>query len=173
MKFLELAKQRFSCRNYLPKAISQDVLMQVIEAGRIAPSACNYQPWLFKIITESVLLEKLFKTYPREWLKTAPAVIVIIGDHSKSWKRKDGKDHLDIDVAIAIDHMTLQATELGLATCWVCNFDAIMYRQLFNMAAHLEPIAFLPIGYAADKVDINRHEIKREMLDSLIYKDEL
>ena len=56
--------------------------------------------------------------------RTAPCVIVICGDHGASWKRKaDGKDLCDVDVAITTDHMTLQATELGLATCWICNFD--------------------------------------------------
>jgi nitroreductase len=74
-------------------------------------------------------------------------VIVVCGDHKTSWKRgNDGKDHADIDVAIATDHMTLRAAELGLGTCWVCNFDAEKVSKALNLPGHLEPAVLLPIG---------------------------
>ena len=131
MSFLELAKKRYSVRSYLDRPVEKEKLLQVLEAARIAPSAVNKQPWNFIVVTNENTKNKIAETYPREWFKTAPAVIVVCGDHSKSWKRKDGKDHCNIDVA-AIDHMTLAATDLGLGTCWVCAFDAKQCHKILG-----------------------------------------
>lgn len=150
MSFLELAKKRYSVRSYLDKPVEKEKLLQVLEAARIAPSAVNKQPWHFIVVTDKIIKNKIAETYPRDWFKTVPAVIVVCGDHSKSWKRNDGKDHCDIDVAIAIDHMTLAATDLGLGTCWVCAFDAKQCHKALELPENLEVIALLPIGYPAD-----------------------
>jgi len=94
---------------------------------------------------------------------------VICGDHERAWKRKvDGKDHSDVDVAITTDHMTLQATELGLATCWICNFDVERTRELLKLPAHLEPVVILPVGYPLDDVDPDRHDDKRKPLTEIV-----
>ena len=168
MTFIELAKRRYSCRNYDFRPVEKDKLELILEAGRIAPSAVNYQPWHFIIIREKENLQKIHGAYHREWFRTAPCVIVICGDHDKSWKRKqDGKDHCDIDIAIAVDHMTLQATESGLATCWICNFDREKAAGILNLPSNLEPIVFLPVGYPLDRVDISRHEQKRKKIQEI------
>lgn len=150
MSFLELAKKRYSVRSYLDKPVEKEKLLQVLEAARIAPSAVNKQPWHFIVVTDKIIKNKIAETYPRDWFKTVPAVIVVCGDHSKSWKRNDGKNHCDIDVAIAIDHMTLAATDLGLGTCWVCAFDAKQCHKALELPENLEVVALLPIGYPAD-----------------------
>lgn len=150
MSFLELAKKRYSVRSYLDKPVEKEKLLQVLEAARIAPSAVNKQPWHFIVVTDKIIKNKIAETYPRDWFKTVPAVIVVCGDHSKSWKRNDGKDHCDIDVAIAIDHMTLAATDLGLGTCRVCAFDAKQCHKALELPENLEVVALLPIGYPAD-----------------------
>jgi nitroreductase len=96
-------------------------------------------------------------------------VIVICADHSQSWKRKeDGKDHADVDVAICTDHMTLQATELGLATCWICNFYVEKTRDLLSLPEHLEPVVILPLGYPLDSTDPERHAEKRKPLSDIV-----
>jgi nitroreductase len=112
--FLELAKSRYSCRNFQPRPVDEKDLMKVLEAGRIAPSAANLQPWYFVVVREQEQLKKVKSCYHRNWIDSAPCVIVICGDHSRSWKRDDGKDHCDIDVAIAVDHMTLAAADAVL-----------------------------------------------------------
>ena len=91
------------------------------------------------------------------------------GDHSKSWKRNDGKDHCDIDTAIAIDHMTLAATDLGLGTCWVCAFDAAKCRELLNLPENLEVITLLPMGYPADTAPENK---KRQDISEIVSWEE-
>lgn len=152
MNFLELAGSRFSERNFAPKQVERGKINYILQTGQIAPSAVNFQPWSFIVITQSEMLQKLHVCYPRDWFKSVSTCIVIVGNHEQSWKRpNDEKDHCDIDCAIAIDHMTLAATEQGLGSCWICNFNLEKCRQLFNFAPHLEPIALLAIGYPADK----------------------
>jgi nitroreductase len=167
MKFLELARNRYSCRNYDSRPVEKEKLDRVLEAGRIAPSAVNYQPWHFYVISGTALAE-LQTTYHREWFRTAPCAILICGDHEQSWKRSDGKDHCDIDIAITTDHMTLQATELGLATCWICNFNSDRVSELLGLPGHMEPMVLLPVGYPMDQADPDRHKSKRKPLDQFV-----
>ena len=172
MNFLELAKQRYSSRKYKDKNIEKEKLDYVLEAGRIAPSANNTQPWVF-IVVKDKNRDKLRDCYHREWFNSAPVYIVICGNHKQSWKRTaDGKDHCDIDVSIATDHMTLAATQKGLATCWVCNFDKNMVVDLLNLPEHIEPIAILPIGYPTDETNTERHETKRKTTTDVVYFEE-
>ena len=167
--FLDIARQRYSCRKYDSRAVEEEKLALVLEAGRIAPSAVNFQPWHFYVISEAGDLSKLHQVYHREWFQAAPCVIVICGDHSQVWKRKaDGKDHCDIDAAITTDHMTLQATELGLATCWICNFDTEACSQLLGLPDHMEPMVLLPLGYPLDTVNADRHSEKRKPLAEIV-----
>ena len=71
--------------------------------------------------------------------------------HDEEWVRADGKHHGDIDIAIAVEHLCLAATEQGLATCWVCNFDSVMCKELFALPEYEEPAVIIPLGYAADE----------------------
>ena len=168
MNFLQLAKNRFSVRKYKPNPVQEEDLLYVLEAGRIAPSAVNYQPWHFLVIKEKENLQKVHTLYHREWFREAPVVIIILADHNQSWKRADEKDHADIDAAIAADHMTLAATDKGLGTCWVCNFDKQKTIDMLNLPEHLEPVVFLPLGYPDQETDINRHETKRKPLKEIV-----
>ena len=104
-----------------------------MEYVRMAPSAVNYQPWHFIILTNRGNIENLAKAYPRPWLISAPVIIVACINRKESWRRiKDNKDFGDVDVAIAIDHMTLAATSMGLGTCWVCNFDVEICKKMLE-----------------------------------------
>lgn len=160
MAFLEIARQRYSVRKYQDRTVEKEKILQILEAARIAPSAVNFQPWHFIVLTDKSVIKKVAGTYSREWLQQAPVIIVACGDHQKSWKRKDGKDHCDIDLAIAIDHMTLAAADLGLGTCWVCAFDAARCHEILELPDHLEVVALLPMGYpAAAREGINRKSL--------------
>lgn len=165
MTFLDLAKKRYSVRDYKVMPVEKEKLYEVLEAGRMAPSAVNYQPLHFIVITDEAVKNRVSETYARDWFKKAPAVIIVCGDHAKSWKRKDGKDHCDIDAAIAVDHMTLAATDLGLGTCWVCAFDAKRCHEVLGLPENLEVIALMPIGYAADN---SEPEKKRKNLNDIV-----
>ena len=150
MSFLDLVKQRYSCRSYQTKGVEQEKIDYVMECVRFAPSAVNKQPWRFHVITKDDDRKKLQQCYNREWFTTAPMYVIASILHDEEWVRSDGKHHGDIDIAIAVEHLCLAATEQGLATCWVCNFDADLCRQQFSLAANEEPAVLIPIGYAAD-----------------------
>lgn len=166
MDFVDVMTKRFSVRSYKNHPVESEKIESVLNAGRIAPSAVNYQPWFFIVVMEKEGREKLNRIYPRLWFQSAPVVIIICADHSRSWKRRsDGFDSACVDAAIAIDHMTLRATDLGLGTCWVCNFDIQLCLSLFEIPEHIEPIALLPLGYP----DETMGEKKRKDLSEIVY----
>jgi len=167
MKFKELANKRYSVRSFQPKPVEKERLETILEAALLAPSAVNFQPWKFIVVTEPALLNQLHGCYHRDWFKTAPVCIVAIGDHDKGWHRPtDGKDYTDMDVTIAIDYLMLAATEIGLGTCWICHFNAEKCAEIFGLSSNLEPIAMIPIGYplSATTPVKNRKTIEQTVL---------
>ena len=151
MNFLELVKNRYSCRAYQSLDVEKEKLDYILECVRFAPSAVNKQPWRFHIVNGEDEKAKLQQCYNRDWFKTAPLYIVASILHDEEWVRADGKHHGDIDIAIAVEHLCLAATEQGLATCWVCNFDSVMCKELFALPENEEPAVIIPLGYAADE----------------------
>ena len=152
MDFLELVKNRYSCRAYKALNVEKEELDYILECVRYAPSAVNKQPWRFRIITNEGDKAKLQQCYNRDWFKTAPMYIIASVLHDEEWVRADGKHHGDIDIAIAVEHLCLAATEQGLATCWVCNFDAALCKESFALPENEEPAVIIPLGYADDEV---------------------
>lgn len=151
---MQLLERRYSCRAYQPhRTVERDLLNAVLDAARLAPSAVNRQPWVFLVVDSPEGMQAVRKAYNREWMTVAPACIIAFGDHEAAWHRPaDGKDHTDVDLSIAIEHICLAATSLGLGTCWVCNFDLTVIRDAFNVPDNLEPVALIPIGYPATDV---------------------
>lgn len=168
MNFLDLAKHRYSTRKYDTKQIEPEKLENILEAGRIAPSAANYQPWYFIVVQDEAVRKEMWDVYTRPWFREAPVYLVLCADHRVSWKRLDGKDHADIDLAIAADHMTLAAAELGLGTCWICNFDNAKCVDVMKLPQHIEPVIILSLGYPLDSCDPDRHKTKRKQLTEIL-----
>ncbi len=147
--FLELSKRRFSARKFTGQPVSQCDLDYILNAARLAPSACNRQPWKFIVVASEESKSKLRECYNREWFKSAPLYIICMKDTSTNWVRQyDGKPHGDIDVAIATEHLCLAATERGLGTCWVCNYDTEAVSRQFPRE-NFEAVAIIPIGHIA------------------------
>ena len=169
--FLELAKSRYSVRNYLDKPVEDEKLKYILEAGRIAPSAANYQPWHFIVIRDPEMRKEIGSTYNRSWFLQAPVIIILCGDHSASWKRPDGKDHCDIDIAIAADHMTLAAEDVGLGTCWICHFDAKRAREILKLPENIEPIVYLSLGYPGDPPEKRQKHLVRKTSEEIVHWD--
>jgi nitroreductase len=102
MDFFELVAGRESIRSYDPqRPLSHDVLVQLLEAGRLAPSAANLQPWRFIVVSSAAKLAGLRNAYKRPWFADAPHVLVIVGNKEQSWKRGDGYNSIETDLAIA------------------------------------------------------------------------
>lgn len=162
MDIVKLSAQRYSVRGYQSRPVPQEMLDALLEAARLAPSAVNKQPWKFVVVRSESAREALCQCYDRDWFKSAPAYIVICGDHEHSWKRPaDGKDHCDIDIAIATEHLALTAASMGLGSCWVCNFSVEPCKKLLGLSEEWEPIVILPIGFPeAEQASVkNRKEI--------------
>ncbi len=165
MELFEAIANRSSIRKYKAQMPSNEELMKVVEAARLAPSACNKQPWHFYLVKDSATRAKLTQAYDREWVKTAPVMLVATGNHDQSWHRaSDNKDHCDIDLAIAGEHIALAAHAVGLASCWICNFDTALVGQALGLAPNEEPIALFPLGYA----DVERKDVERKPLDEIL-----
>ena len=152
MNFLELVKNRFSCRGYQALDVEKEKVDYIMECVRLAPSAVNKQPWHFYVVDKEEDKEKLRQCYDRNWFNTAPMYIIATILHDEEWVRADGKHHGDIDIAIAVEHLCLAATEQGLATCWVCNFNAALCQKLFTFADNEEPAVVIPLGYPAKEL---------------------
>lgn len=148
MDFLELTKKRFSARSYKSDEVEEEKLNYIIECARFAPSAVNYQPWHFLIVKSEEQKLKVQQSYDREWFAEVPVYIVVCVDRSVAWVRKsDNKSHADIDAAIAAEHICLAATEMGLGSCWVCNFDPDLLKSNFQLPTEQYPAAIVTLGY--------------------------
>lgn len=148
MNFNKLAEERYSVRDYKAQDINPADLQYILESARIAPSACNRQPWHFYVCESAEALAKVRQCYPRDWFNTAPMVIICCIDHDSEWVRPgDGHTHGIVDISIAAEHICLAATERGLGTCWVCNFDVQLCHDLFELPANEEAAVLIPLGY--------------------------
>lgn len=165
MELDKAIRNRYSVRSFTSEKVDRNIILEILEAARMAPSAVNYQPWHFIVITDPVKLADIQEVYHRSWFKEAPACIVVCSDHGQSWKRKsDGKDFADVDVAIAIDHLVLKATDLGIGTCWVCNFDVEMTRKKLQLPDNIEPIALIPLGFTTSEAPPKSRKPLSEMV---------
>jgi len=171
MTFSQLARQRYSTRKYQSLPVSDSDLALILEAGRVAPTACNNQPQRLLVIRGEAGLQKLARG---ACVFGAQLAIITCADHRRSWIRDyDGKDSADIDASIVTAHMMLQAADLGLATLWVCHFDPSVIRSEFHIPDPIEPVNILAVGYEAGRAKSpNRHASQRLALAEMVVWDE-
>ena len=149
MEYYELIRLRESIRNYDPsRPISKEILEKILDAGRVAPSACNNQPWKFLVISSSPLLEKVKESYNREWFKEAPHILVIIGLRDQAWIRSyDGYNSIETDIAIAMTHIILAAENEGVGTCWIAHYNPVILREAIKLEDNQLIFGITPLGY--------------------------
>ncbi len=150
MDFYDVVKNRRSIRAYRNEPICKDSLKRIGEAVNLAPSACNIQPWCFRIILNRELCDGICECYKNEWLKKAPAIVVAIGNRDAAWKRIEGSSIIDIDIGIAMEHLVLAATAEGLGTCWICAYDVAWMNAILGIVPPWEVIAISPLGKASE-----------------------
>jgi len=170
MDFSQLIRHRFSAREYLSQPVEEEKLHQVLEAARLAPTAANRQPFQLIVISTENRKDELRRIYDRDWFVQAPRLIAACGLPSEGWKRHkyDGKDYTVVDVAIVVDHITLQAADLGLGTCWVAAFNPRAAREILKIPPEVAPIAFTPLGYPTQ----SPQEKERKPLQDLVRYDQ-
>ncbi len=168
MDFLELVRERYSVRAYKAEPVDEETLEQILEAGRLAPTAANRQPIRILVAETEGREEELRRIYGQEWFVEAPLVLCICGIDAEAWvRRHDGKSYLDVDAAIVMDHIVLAATSLGLGTCWIAAFDPDAAQEVLALPEGVEPILFTPLGY----LDTKPGTKKRKPLDDIVKHD--
>ena len=150
MTFLELAKERFSVRSFQDRPISQEHMDRILEAGHVAPTACNNQPQKIYIAQSEDARKKLASVCRCTF--DAPVILVVCYDRNLDWKNKlqPGYESGETDAAIVCTHMMLEAAELGIGTCWVGYFNADQVSQVLGLPENVTVSALLPMGYPAE-----------------------
>ncbi|AKG53711.1 nitroreductase-like protein [Dehalogenimonas sp. WBC-2] len=166
MEFTEVIKRRYSVRAYRSEPVSDDVLAQVFEVARLAPTAANRQAFKMVVIRTKGREADLQQIYPKQWFTQAPVLVCVCSVSGKAWKRSDGKNYADVDATIAMDHLVLAATNLGLGTCWVAAFDVDAARRILDIPEEWEPIAFTPLGYPRDTPPT---KTRRQLAELVVY----
>lgn len=156
---MSLVKKRTSCRKYLDKDVPDKLINNCVEAARLAPSACNKQPWRFivvkdKKIRSEICAKGLLPGIPMPWLKTAPVIVALCADVSVFTHKicpwiSGVKYHL-IDLGIAGEHFVLAAEEQELATCWIGWFNQKQIRKILNIPKNIEVASLISLGFPAE-----------------------
>lgn len=169
MDFLELAKERFSVRKFKEESISQEYIDKILEAGSIAPTACNRQPQKILVINTKEGIENFKKC--TECHFNAPLAFVISYDREQCWKRSyDGKTSGEIDASIVATHMILEATELGIGSTWVMYFIPEAIKVEFEFPDNLDPVAVLVMGYPLEGTSPAAEHFKtKKMIEMITY----
>lgn len=170
MAFLDLVTSRHSVRSYQHRPVEPEKVAAIIEAGLLSPSAVNKQPTRVFIASTPDELERVGRSCPR-FVKDgsvfgAPLALVVFANQGLSYVRKyDNKNFGDIDASIVCTHMMMEATELGLGTCWVGHFHPGDLRDALGVRGRLEPVAILTVGYAdePEAVDMRQHLFGRRI----------
>lgn len=161
--FMTLAQSRYSVRNYQEKAVEPEKIEKILEAARLAPTACNNQPQKIYVVASEAARKALAEVTPCTF--HAPVIFVVGYDKTRSAKGMvyEGYDFGNTDAAIACTHMMLEATELGLGTCWVGYFNEEKVKQALGIPAEICVRDLLPTGYIAeDSVPSKMHLKSRE-----------
>lgn len=179
MDFFNLIKKRESIRNYLNKSVEREKIIKIIEAARIAPSACNAQPWKFVVVDEKKVVEELSKKLYdpmvglNKFALTAPAFIVVVGEKrnitSKIGELIKRKDYTSIDIGIASEHICLAATELGLGTCMMGWFKEKEIKKLLNIPISKEVHLVISLGYYDNKEP--RNKVRKTIYDIISFNE--
>ena len=167
MYFLKLAKSRCTTRGFEDKSIEKEKLNIILEAGRVAPTACNKQPQRIIVVEEIQNLNKVKKAYNTFG---APCVLIICRDERDALIRPyDNTCSGDLDIGIVTDHMMLAARESDIGSVMVGLFDPAIIREEFGIPEYIKPTALLLLGYPKDGwLNSERHHTARKPLQSTI-----
>jgi nitroreductase len=169
MEYTDLIYTRESIRNYDPtRPLPKEILEKILDAGRLAPSARNLQPWKFLVISSSAMLEKVKACYNRDWFKDAPYIVVVLGLRDHAWNRSyDGYNSVETDAAIAMTHIILAAENEGVGACWIAAYNPALLNEALNPRDNEMIFGITPLGYT--KPGFKKSMIKkRKSLEEIV-----
>lgn len=149
MEYYDLIRSRESIRSYDPnRPLKKEILEKILDAGRLAPSAANYQPWKFLVISSTSMLEKVRASYNTQWFKDAPHILIVLGLKNQAWVRGyDGYNSIETDVTIAMMHLILAAENEGVGTCWIAAYNPAILKEALNIKDNQVVFGITPLGY--------------------------
>ncbi|MCK4434074.1 nitroreductase family protein [Candidatus Bathyarchaeota archaeon] len=157
MSLLDVIFSRRSIRRYTSKPVPDKVLKSVLEAGRLAPSADNAQPWHFIVVTDPEIKRELSRGPWRSFIKDSAFTIVGCGEKSDKWST--------VDVAIALENMVLSAEAQGVGSCWIGAFGEKEVKELLGIPGNLKVVALVSFGYPAEKPSLRN----KRSLESIVH----
>ena len=169
--------RRVSCRAYQPTPVPEAHLMQILEAARLAPSACNQQPWRFAVVRDADLRRRIVEEgflpgAKMTWALDAPVHVVIGMERSfvthRLGPQVSGVDYPWVDIGIAGEHLVLAATELGLGTCWIGWIRPRVLAKIVGWPASVKPVVVITVGYASDAEPAQLPASRRRPLAELV-----
>ena len=166
MKVKEAIERRRSVRSFQEKEVPRRLLEEVMDSVRMAPSASNRQDWKFVIVEDDSVKNQLYKAANEQtFVREAPFVIAGVATEPED-KMSCGVKAGIVDMSIALDHLTLRATEKGLGTCWIGAFDQEKTKKVLEIPPEYEVIALMPLGYPT--YDLTRENKRRKKLEEII-----
>lgn len=167
MDLIELLKERYSARKFSGVKVEKEKIDKILEAGRLSPTAVNFQPQRIFVLESDDALQKLKNCTKFHF--DAPLAMIICYDNLVSWKRKyDMHDMGEVDASIVATNMMLEITELGLGTTWVGHFDPEALVREFELSSNLIPVAIFPIGYPSEDCEPNPRHFERLDLNETV-----
>ena len=174
---MHVISHRVSCRTYKPDPVPQEHLIQILEAARLAPSACNKQPWRFAAVRDAdvrrrIVEEGFLPGIKMSWALEAPVHIAIGMETSLLTHRLgasiSGVDYPWVDIGIAGEHLVLAATELGLGTCWIGWIKPRAVARIVGWPKSVKPVAVITVGFPRDLDEAPLPATRRKALDELV-----
>lgn len=168
MNVIDAIKKRKSVRNFLKDPVENEKLLKILDAARLAPSAFNLQEWRFIVVRMNQTKEMLIKTAKvPAFIADAPVVLIACAK-PESCTMHYGQPCYPVDVAIALDHITLAAVEYGLGSCWIGIYDEKKVKEILGIPENVRVIAVMPLGYPSDESTVDK---KRFQLDQIVKYD--
>jgi len=176
---MDIIRARRSIRHYSDSPVEEEKIKKIIEAARLAPSSSNSQCWRFIVVKDKHVKEQLVekglsgKIVPGQWAKTAPVIIVACAQLSFMTHRLGAAvkniEYRLLDMGIAVEHLVLRATELGLGTCWIGWFNERWIRKILKIPRSIKIVALVTLGYPVE--DLKLKEKKRLSLEEILFFD--
>jgi nitroreductase len=176
-KIIKLMTERRSCRNYTSKKVSTAAVNNCLEAARLAPSACNKQPWKFVIVRDSAIRDELYKNallpcLPMPWVQSAPIIIAICAKTNfithKVAPFISNVDYRLVDIGIAGEHFVLAAEAQKLSSCWIGWFKEKSVKKILDIPKNIKVISLMTLGYSANKYTLEK---KKKFIKDISYHD--
>lgn len=169
MDFMELAAARYSVRKFSPQPVEEEKLNTILEAGRLAPTARNFQPQRVYVLRTPEAMEKAEKLTC--CMYGAPVALLVCCDLERVWNNPErpGYSTCEVDPSIVTTHMMLAAWELGVGSVWVGHFNDKEVCEAYGLPESIRPVAFLPLGYADIGPKESQHSAFRPAEETIAY----